>query len=375
MSAQENKMGRLAFMDDLRALIVLLVVVFHVSVGFMDKVPQWWYMISPRRSAGYTLLVIIADVFMMPGMFFIAGYFSRLSLRRGGAKKFIAARVLRLGFPWIVCVFLIAPALAYRTALNYGYAKGFTAFVKNDFLGKFYSQGPYWFLGVLLLFSCIAAALRVPRGEQEPAHIPAARLLWTVSIVSFVGMFCACLCFPADGWLDIGKIVVFQPARIAGYAAYFWLGLRAGADGWFLPDGYRPGRLRWGIAAAVACVFWVMVKAAIPSPAGAAESSIYAAAHTAFCLSACMAAFALAAGRQAAAPLLPRTMAGAAFGVYLLHLPVMLLLAGAMPLRCLPYTLQWLLLVIGTVAVSYAGTRLYKLPNAASPCRGNKEIL
>ena len=358
MNTQSKTAERLYIMDDLRALIILLVVVFHVSVGFMDKVPQWWYAISPQRSTGYTLLVIIADVFMMPVMFFIAGYFTRNSLQRRGAKQFIAGRLLRLGLPWIVCVLLIAPALAYRTALNYGYGAGFTAFVKNDFLGKFYTQGPYWFLGVLLLFRCLAATL-VPRlSGRETASVPAARLLWTAALASFGGMVCSCLHFPVDAWLDITKVLVFQPARIAGYAAYFWLGLRAGADSWFLPDGYRPGRLSWGASAAAACVLWVMVKAAYPSPSGAVECLIYAAAHTAFSVSACMAVLSLAAGRQPAAarPLLPAKTAGTAFGVYLLHLPVLLLLAGTVTGLNLPHVTQWTLLILGTVSVSYAAS-------------------
>lgn len=366
MKTSAKTADRLFFMDDLRAITVLLVAGFHVSVGFMDKVPQWWYVISPRRSAVYTLLVIVADVFMMPVMFFIAGYFTRASLRRGSAKKFMAGRILRLGLPWIVSVFLIAPELAYRTALNYGYSAGFTAFVKNDFLGKFYSQGPYWFLGVLLLFSCLAAALRTRTAECEAAPVPAARLLWPVVLVSFGGMVCSCVFFPVDAWIDVKKILVFQPARLAGYAAYFWLGLRACAHGWFLPEGYRPGRLRWGAAAATACVLWVMTKAAFPSPADTAELLIYAAAHAAFCVSACMAAFAMAAGRQGSdtAPLIPAA-AGTAYGVYLLHLPVLLLLAGFMTGSGLPHAIQWLLLIFGTVAVSSgAAAALAKLPYA-----------
>ena len=359
MNTRTKTADRLFFMDDLRAITVLLVVVFHVSVGFMDKVPQWWYAISPRRSAGYTLLVIIADVFMMPVMFFIAGYFTQTSLQRRGAKQFIAGRLLRLGLPWIVCVLLIAPALAYRTALNYGYGAGFTACVKNDFPGKFYTQGPSWFLGVLLLFSCLAAAQLPRRSGRETTPVPAARLLMAAALASFGGMVCSCLYFPADAWLDVTKVLVVQPARIAGYAAYFWLGLRAGADGWFLPEGYRPGRLRWGAAAAAACVLWVMVKAAYPSPSGAAECLIYAAAHTAFCVSACMAALAMAAGRQPAArPLLPAKAAGTFFGVYLLHLPVLLLLAGTVTGLNLPHVTQWTLLILGTVSVSYAASAI-----------------
>ena len=73
---------RLFFLDNLRSATILLVVVFHAALAYMIYVPEWWYVIDPKRVLSADILVIWADIFIMPIMFFISGYFGIKSLAK-----------------------------------------------------------------------------------------------------------------------------------------------------------------------------------------------------------------------------------------------------------------------------------------------------
>ena len=68
--------------------IILLVIVFHVAIGFMTKPPQWWYVIDTQKNGFFDLFVMATDVFIMPLLFFAAGYFTLPSLLLSAASKF-----------------------------------------------------------------------------------------------------------------------------------------------------------------------------------------------------------------------------------------------------------------------------------------------
>ena len=145
---------RLVRLDYLRTLIIMLVVAFHVSLTFMAEAPQWWYVKSSQTSMLFTLFVVIADVFMMPVLFFIAGYVMAFSLINTDASSFVKKRFKRIGLPWIVCTLTFAPILSLFMAQQLGHDTTYRQMISSLFWTKdYYYQGPYWFLGILLPFS------------------------------------------------------------------------------------------------------------------------------------------------------------------------------------------------------------------------------
>ena len=79
--------GRLYFLDNLKWFIIWLMVVFHGAMCYMAYAPDWWYVVdkaNPVLSA--TLFVCWADIFIMPVMFFISGYFGLMSMARHGIR-------------------------------------------------------------------------------------------------------------------------------------------------------------------------------------------------------------------------------------------------------------------------------------------------
>ena len=104
---------RLYALDNLRSLIIVLVVVFHASMSYMMFAPSWWYVVDTKQSLGFFCFVMICDVFMMPAMFLLAGYFALPSLLRQGQDAFIREKAKRVGIPWVVGTLFLAPVTTY----------------------------------------------------------------------------------------------------------------------------------------------------------------------------------------------------------------------------------------------------------------------
>ena len=76
---------RLLFLDNLRYLIVLFVMLFHVSAGYSGW-PEYYH---ETQAGGFFAIMhgIITSIRRMPLLFFIAGYFAMPSLvGRGGVS-------------------------------------------------------------------------------------------------------------------------------------------------------------------------------------------------------------------------------------------------------------------------------------------------
>lgn len=250
---------RVTGFDSLRFMMVFLVIVLHASMTYMAFVPKWWYVIDECRSLFFTVLVVFLDSFPMSVLFFLAGYFAPPSFAKRGIRAFLRNKLLHIGVPWILGVVFVAPFFAYATMLALDFpSMSVGGFMREYFIGPFYQQGHYWFLGVLFLFLLTYAvwANRRPLAEREGKILPPGRLLLFLYLLSTsTYLFSAHLFMAAELWLNIGYILYFQPARFFGYLGLFTLGVYGWKARWFTAEGWSPGLLRWTIAAAIAAMF------------------------------------------------------------------------------------------------------------------------
>jgi hypothetical protein len=114
---------RLVFFDHLRALMVLLVLLFHAGASYGSMVAFWPYH-DPNPSELIDHIMPLLDVFMMSILFFIAGYFALPSLQKRGGRRFLAAKFRRLGIPWLVVTFFLLPVLDYIHTFTQSIAEG-----------------------------------------------------------------------------------------------------------------------------------------------------------------------------------------------------------------------------------------------------------
>ncbi|TWP27293.1 acyltransferase [Apibacter muscae] len=226
--------------DNLRFAMVVLVIALHAAMTFMDYVPEWWYVINPKRSLGFTYLVVILDTFPMTVLFFLSGYFAPNSLKKRGTLSFIRNKTIHIAIPWMLGVLFVAPFFSRLTMSAYGYPSiPFISFYLNDFLGVFYQQAHYWFLGVLFLFFIIYAWAS-PK-KIKLLNIASSWMIFFTIFLTAVAYFLSTRYYkPANGWTNVGYLLYFQPARFMGYFLMFFLGIYAQNKHWFKVNGWKP---------------------------------------------------------------------------------------------------------------------------------------
>ena len=249
MKLEQSK--RLYFLDNLKWFIIWLMVVFHAAMCYMAYAPEWWYVVDKAEPSFLaTAFVCWADVFIMPVMFFVSGYFGLRSLTRYDCGRFWRGKFKRIIGPWLFGAIFIAPWVTYIILASRGSDMGFYEFYKTLFWGVMYQQAHYWYLGALTaLYVLLMAAgalwpsLKERTGAKEPG------------IDFFLGLFAVCALsiglvsshMHPDTWTFFAYILVLQPVRIVSYIAVFFAGAWAWKNCWFESGGYCPSVGRWGL--------------------------------------------------------------------------------------------------------------------------------
>lgn len=152
------KGARLLFVDNLRILLISMVVIQHLSVTY-GATGSWYYRDPATDPFTTTFLTYWNGPGQAAGMsffFIIAGYFSVASYDRKGAAPFVRDRLLRLGIPLLLYDLLLDPLVVYlASGLNGSYWSFYGSYL---FHVRTIANGPAWFIAVLLLFSILYAA-------------------------------------------------------------------------------------------------------------------------------------------------------------------------------------------------------------------------
>jgi glucan biosynthesis protein C len=268
--------ARVIFMDNLRYLMVVLVIVYHAVAAYAIVAPHWTVHDTSMFAAD--IVRELFDVFMMPILFFAAGYFTLPSLAKKGVREFLKDKVKRILIPWALAVLIVAPLAFYDQSV-----KPVQPFWKYWlwYLGQFeirlrYTQTPvgattqmiYWFLSLLFAFFLITALVyalaRKWRGTgiQPVAHKVKSGNSILIALVTFgllmsSAYFVLLLLIPDSSWFTLHMFLEFQVTRLVPYAGAFAFGIFAQSRGWF-SDGKPLGSLTlWGIVSVLLAVAYL----------------------------------------------------------------------------------------------------------------------
>jgi len=250
----------LFFLDNLKMFIVNLMIIFHLAMCYMAYAPEWWYVVDAEHSdLFFTQFILWADIFIMPIMFFVAGYFGIMSLKKHGDSKWWKGRIKRITIPWIVGAALFAAPTSYLTLYSRHIPMDFATFCNTLFFfdpqtggsGVFFSHVQYWYLGILtVLYLLMYLFSKVNPGmlEQSAPSKPGNTLLWCVFIMIFCNIFAMDLITGNDDlWIHLSYFLVLQPCRILLYVLFIFLGAYAWKHQWFAEgeESYRPSFVKW----------------------------------------------------------------------------------------------------------------------------------
>ena len=260
---------RLYFVDNLRILLISLVVLHHTAITYGHTGGWYYYEGQPDEltSIVFALFTTVNQAFFMGFFFMISAYFTPGSYDRKGGGLFLKDRFLRLGIPLLFFIVIIEPLLQYVLAVN---VRGFTGslwqFLARYFEGQYLENfslatGPLWFVETLLIFAVIYALWRlwvkpeVPVPPQRDGNVPGnmtiALFALALGVVSFVVRI----------WWPTGRnfeLLNLQPGFFPQYIALFILGLMAYRRNWFMGLSEAKGKLWRNISIATAVLLPVM---------------------------------------------------------------------------------------------------------------------
>lgn len=217
-----DRENRLFFLNNLRTFIVFLVVFYHA--GWVYEKSGWlssvWIVDDPSKNDLPGILNMILDIFMMPVIFFISGYFTPLSLKTRKGWDFIKYRFNRLMVPWITAVLTLIPLykVIFLYSRNLPCEPFFSYFHFSG--GILINQGWLWFLPVLFLFDLVYFVL----WKLNPFTLKVS-LKGAVFIIFLVGVIYSVFMSSLKyyGWTKT-ILLDFQNERLFIYFTIFLLG-------------------------------------------------------------------------------------------------------------------------------------------------------
>lgn len=112
----EKKLERYVYIDNLRLLMIVFVVMLHFAVTY-SGFGSWYY----KEGVGLDIFSIIVfgylqsytQAYFMGFLFLISVFFTPGAFDKKGFKKFLKGRFVRLGIPTLVFMLIIHPFTEY----------------------------------------------------------------------------------------------------------------------------------------------------------------------------------------------------------------------------------------------------------------------
>ena len=246
---------RLAYLDNLKTLLIAGVIAAHAVMGYSDF-GSWTYQdiqevtLSPVVETIFVITTITCGgLFMMGLLFLVSGLMTGDSLARKDPHRFVIDRLLRLGIPFALYTLVIWPVLEFALLEPFLHRGSYWAwFTDTD---PVLDNGPMWFVGVLLVYSLglVAWRRRFPPHLGEPRRPLRGRDIAVLALVVGVATFAVRIAMPADSGQPLNAHLWAWPE----YLAMFGLGVVAARRGWLRPVPASLSR-RVGIASIVVMV-------------------------------------------------------------------------------------------------------------------------
>jgi peptidoglycan/LPS O-acetylase OafA/YrhL len=216
-----TKGKRIHWMDNLRTIAILLVVLYHVG-GVYESAGLWgwfWIVDDPDTITWVGIVGIMFDIIVMPTMFFISGYLVPASLENRTGWEFIKRKFKRLMIPWLIAVFTLIPL--YKVIFLY------SRDLPQEYWSTYFhitnpnSQNWLWFLPVLFTFTIVYLLF-----SKANIKIPNISLLGAVIgtfTIGFIYSFSIGGLFGFRSW-TLTPVIDFENERLLLYFMTFLLG-------------------------------------------------------------------------------------------------------------------------------------------------------
>ena len=215
------KGNRIYWLDNLRTFMIFLVVVLHAGLVYESSgiAAFFWIVDDPSTNDLSGIINLILDIFTMPTIFFISGFFAPQSMKNKQGLAFLKSKFKRLIVPWLIAVLTLIPL--YKVIFLYSRSlpqEHWTTYF--HWSNGIWNQNWLWFLPVLFLFNVLY--LFFSSVNISATNITLKRAVWAVVLIGCVYSFCMDI-LGLQGWTKT-LLVDFQNERILIYFMVFLLG-------------------------------------------------------------------------------------------------------------------------------------------------------
>ena len=238
-----HRASRLLFIDNVRWSMIILVLSMHACDTY-SPFGNWYYV--DRRPTGLGTALFFGvyqsflQAFFMALLFFIAGYFSAAAYDRKGFAPFVRDRLLRLGVPTLLYMFVIGPLTQYFLSWTWGSGGFGHQWLKHVRDGEWLSEtGPMWFCAALLLFAIIYGLIRLT-GWTEPRLELAGNRRDGVAVAIFIAIMAASTFLVRVAVSEGASVLNVHPGDFPQYVLMFAAGAFGFRGNWIaeLPERF-----------------------------------------------------------------------------------------------------------------------------------------
>lgn len=225
MNTQANtptKSKRMHWMDNLRTVIIFLVVLYHVG-GVYESAGLWgwfWIVDDPDIFMASGIIGIMFDTFVMPTIFFISGYLVPASLKNKTGLQFVGSKAKRLLLPWILAVVTLIPL--YKVIFLYSRGLPQENWTTYFHITNPNSQNWLWFLPLLFAFSMLYLLIEKVGIKFNKISLP-----WAVAGSVLISIIVSYL---IGSWLGfrswtLTPLIDFENERVVAHFLTFLIGV------------------------------------------------------------------------------------------------------------------------------------------------------
>ena len=334
LEPQGAQPGRLFYLDNLRIMLISLVVLHHLAVIYAANVG--FYYVEPTKDI--LAIVVLAyfqllnQAYFMGLFFFLSGYLAPGALDRKGAGLFLKDRLIRLGAPLLVYIFVLNPVASIGV---YQMPSELTGITGPFIWSEHFSDGPLWFVVMLIIFNAIYSLLRAA-SKNKPAkaraggpQFPKTRVIILFVVCLAAASYLIRIVFPiSHAWLNFPSL-----AYLPQYASFFALGALAYRGDWLRAIPEKFGRNGFIIAVASIILMLFSMSARYGSPSaflggGTLQSGTYALFDSIFSVALGLSLLVIFRRRYNHQNRFGKALQKSCFTVYVIHCPVIVMLAA-----------------------------------------------
>jgi glucan biosynthesis protein C len=243
---------RMAFFDNLKVLMMIVVIVHHVGQAY-GPIGAWWPVQEPTRAKILAPFFMVNRCFGMSLFFMIAGYFTARSCDKSGPAGLVRNRLQRLGVPLLGFSLLMILLQVFLFGL-----------LQTGELGPIWPIDVihFWFVQQLLLYSLGYALWRgLRRGAAKrtvyPTNPPGygAILAFAIGLALTTAIFKTW--YDTDEWVYLFGYIRIAPADLPRDLGLFLIGTLAYRKDWVTRFPAKAGRVWLAVGLALASLWYV----------------------------------------------------------------------------------------------------------------------